>query len=78
MKSYSKRQMEILKRVNDNFNLIALERDWIEIAKTFCENETNDSGSTYKMSLLLERINEYNLKAYNYAENLLYELSLLL
>jgi len=78
MKEYTDKQIELIRRVNENFELIEIEKYWIEIAKTYCEYEDNDDYLICKIGLLLDIINKHNLKIYKCAEDLLCDLRLFL
>lgn len=78
MNKYTKKQLELIRRINDNFELIEVEKNWIEVAKSYCENVDNEEYFIFKMGLLLDVINKHSLKLYNNTEDLLCNLRSLL
>lgn len=78
MKPYTKKQTQLIDRINETSELIDEEKNWIEIASTFCNCNDFDEDFTYKMGLIIQIIINRNLKLYNYVDNLLCDLDKLI
>lgn len=78
MNGYTKKQMELIERINETADLLDEERNWLEIASYYCDCENEDENFIFKMGLILNVINDRNTKLYNYVDDLLCDLNRLL
>lgn len=78
MKGYTKKQMELVERLNETSDLIDEEKNWLEIASSYCDCENEDENFVFKMGLILTVINNHNKKLYNFVDDLLCDLNKLI
>lgn len=77
MNKYTKKQMELVERINETADKINEAKSWIGIASYYCNCE-EDEDFAFKMGLILNILNEQNSKLYDYVDNLLCDLSRLI
>ena len=56
MKAYNKKQTQLIDRINETSELVDEEKNWIEIASTFCNCNNYDEDFAYKIGLIMEII----------------------
>lgn len=78
MTRYSKKQIELIERLNETSDLIDEEKNWLEIASGYCDCENDDENFVFKMGLILNVISEQNAKIYNFVDDLLCDLNRLI
>jgi len=78
MNEYTKNQMELVERINETADRINEEKNWIEIASSYCCYENEDDNFVFKMGLILNVINKQNSKLYDYVDDLLCDLNKLI